>query len=133
MKILSFVALVFGGINWFCIGFLQYDIVAGFFGFQASIFSRLVYVAIGIATFNVVINIIKNKGKLVLWTKRSKKQKVQENEQSTQMQNNNLQSDFSKQNNLQHQSHSIYSKNGHQNNQFEQQTFFDDNSKNDYE
>lgn len=63
--LIAFIILMVGGINWFCIGLLQFDFVAGLFGSQASIFSRVVYVAVGCATLIILYNLIVNKGKIV--------------------------------------------------------------------
>ena len=76
MVIISFIVLIAGGLNWMSIGLLQYDFIAGFFGTQASIFSRLVYIAIGVATFIIIFNMLKNKGKVVLFART--KQKTQD-------------------------------------------------------
>lgn len=46
------------------IGMFQYDIVAGFFGYQGSIFSRLVYIIIGVSACWLIFSVIKNKGRL---------------------------------------------------------------------
>ena len=54
--------LVTGGLNWASIGLLQYDFIAGFFGTQASIFSRLFYIAFGISAVWFVFSLLKNKG-----------------------------------------------------------------------
>ncbi len=77
MAIISFLILILGGLNWLSIGLLQYDFVAGFFGTQASIFSRLIYIAIGVACFFVIFNTIKHKGKVVLFEKKKKIENTQ--------------------------------------------------------
>ena len=64
ISILSFIIVIFGSINWLSIGMFQYDLVAGLFGYQGSIFSRLVYIVVGAAAIWLTIAIIKNKGKL---------------------------------------------------------------------
>jgi len=64
LTLICFIAIMFGCLNWFFIGAFQYDIVAGFFGSQASLLSRFVYFAIGMAAFYILATIIKNKGKL---------------------------------------------------------------------
>ncbi len=74
MIILSFIVLIMGGLNWLSIGMLQYDFIAGFFGTQANIFSRLIYISIGIACIFVVFDTIKNKGKVILLGKKKKEQ-----------------------------------------------------------
>lgn len=56
--------LIAGGLNWASIGFLQYDFIAGFFGTQASIFSRLIYIVIGIATIYFIFMTFKYKGRI---------------------------------------------------------------------
>lgn len=61
---ISFLITLFGCINWLSIGMLQYDIVAGFFGTQANIFSRIVYIVIGFAALWMIISAIRQKGKI---------------------------------------------------------------------
>ena len=58
--------LIVGGLNWASIGFLQYDFIAGFFGTQASIFSRLIYIIIGIASIYFIFMCFKYKGRIKL-------------------------------------------------------------------
>lgn len=64
ISIIAFIIVIFGCMNWLCIGFFQYDIVAGLFGYQGSIFSRIVYIVVGIAAIWLTYAIIKNKGRL---------------------------------------------------------------------
>ncbi len=66
ISIFAFVVVMFGSLNWLCIGFFQYDLVAGLFGYQGSIFSRLVYIVVGIAAIYLIFVIIKNKGRLTV-------------------------------------------------------------------
>lgn len=73
MTIISFIILVAGGFNWLSIGLLQYDFIAGFFGTQASIFSRLVYIAIGVACIYILFDMLRNHGRLLLLNKHRKK------------------------------------------------------------
>ena len=80
MTIISYLILIIGGMNWLSIGLLQYDFIAGFFGTQASIFSRLLYITIGVATAYILFDTLKNKGKVVLFRKKDKKSKQNENE-----------------------------------------------------
>lgn len=58
--------MIISGLNWASIGFLQYDFIAGFFGTQASIFSRLIYIIIGIATLYFIFMCFKYKGRIRL-------------------------------------------------------------------
>ncbi len=69
LSLVSLIILMIGGLNWFCIGALQYDFVAGLFGSQANIFSRLVYIIVGLASIAVGYFTIKNKGKIVSFRK----------------------------------------------------------------
>ena len=66
ISIIAFIIVIFGSMNWFSIGFFQYDMVAGLFGFQGSIFSRMVYIIIGFSAIYLVFVIIKNKGRLTV-------------------------------------------------------------------
>lgn len=40
--------LIVGGLNWLLIGLFKFDLVATIFGGQTSIFSRIIYVVVGI-------------------------------------------------------------------------------------
>lgn len=64
LTIISFCLLVIGGINWLSIGILQFDLVAGIFGTQSNIFSRIIYVIIGIAAVYLTYIAISKKGDL---------------------------------------------------------------------
>lgn len=64
ISIIAFIIVIFGCVNWLAIGFFQYDLVAGLFGYQGSIFSRIVYIIVGIAAIWLTIAVIKNKGRL---------------------------------------------------------------------
>ena len=72
ISVICFIIVMFGSMNWLSIGFFQYDIVAGLFGYQGSIFSRIVYIIVGIAAIYLIYVIIKNKGRLTV--KKLKKQ-----------------------------------------------------------
>ena len=73
LTIIAFLLTLLGSVNWLLIGLLQYDFIAGIFGFQASIFSRIIYIIIGASSVFLVIKLIKNKGSLPIWTFRNKK------------------------------------------------------------
>ena len=62
INLIAIIILVAGGLNWASVGFLQYDFIAGFFGTQASIFSRLIYIIVGVATLYFIYMIFKYKG-----------------------------------------------------------------------
>lgn len=66
ISIIAFIVVIFGSMNWLCVGFFQYDLVAGLFGYQGSIFSRLVYIVVGVCAIYLVFAIIKNKGRLTV-------------------------------------------------------------------
>lgn len=66
ISLISFVLVCIGCLNWFSIGILQYDFVAGIFGSQSNIFSRIIYTLVGIASIIVAFNLIKNKGKFII-------------------------------------------------------------------
>ncbi len=64
ISILAFIIVIFGSMNWLSIGLFQYDIVAGLFGYQGSIFSRIVYIVVGISACWLIFSVIKNKGRI---------------------------------------------------------------------
>lgn len=66
ISIIAFIVVIFGSMNWLSIGLFQYDIVAGLFGYQGSIFSRIVYIIIGVCAIYLIYVIIKNKGRLTV-------------------------------------------------------------------
>ena len=88
-----FFITIIGSLNWLCIGFFQYDFVAGLFGTQSSIFSRLIYILIGISSIFLTYAVIRYKGRLtlkkninqeqVLLNKQPLPQSIQENQNIT--------------------------------------------------
>ena len=74
LSFISFILVCIGSINWFLIGILQYDFVAGLFGSQSNIFSRLIYTLVGVASLIVIANFISNKGKFVVSFKKANKE-----------------------------------------------------------
>lgn len=66
LQLFSFIIMWLGSLNWFFISAFQYDFVAGFFGTQSSLFSRIIYFAIGMAGFVMVFHAIKGRGKINL-------------------------------------------------------------------
>ena len=72
VTLFAFLLLIIGGANWLTIGLLQFDFVAGLFGSQSNIFSRIVYVLVGVGAIVVTINVVKNKGKLAFNFKKLK-------------------------------------------------------------
>lgn len=64
ISIIAFIIVIFGCMNWLSIGLFQYDIVAGLFGYQGSIFSRMVYILVGISASWLLFSVIKNKGRI---------------------------------------------------------------------
>ena len=63
-SIIAFIVVILGSLNWLSIGFFQYDLVAGLFGYQGSIFSRIVYIVVGIAAIFLTVSIIRHKGRI---------------------------------------------------------------------
>lgn len=81
LRLIAFILTCLGGINWLMIGSLQYDFIAGLFGSQANIFSRIIYVIIGVASVYILIVTLFSKGKLKLFGyKKQKKQKQKQDE-----------------------------------------------------
>ncbi|MBE5757849.1 MAG: DUF378 domain-containing protein [Clostridiales bacterium] len=74
LSFISFLLVCLGSLNWFSIGILQYDFVAGIFGSQSNIFSRLIYTLVGVASIIVISNLVANKGKFVVSFKKANKE-----------------------------------------------------------
>jgi hypothetical protein len=81
LTIISFILTLLGSINWLMIGLLQYDFVAGIFGYQASVFSRIIYIIIGLSSAILVYKLIKGKGTLAILSRRNKKDVAKKIEQ----------------------------------------------------
>ena len=75
LRIGAFIITILGGINWLAIGMLQYDFVAGIFGTQANLFSRIIYTLVGFSAIYLTCVIIANKGKLTASNKKNSKAK----------------------------------------------------------
>ncbi len=92
---ISFALIIVGALNWLSIGALQYDFVAGLFGTQASMFSRIVYFFIGIASVWIVIQLIRGKGKIKINDDGfDKSKKLKNDEKSYQKSNVEAEKDF---------------------------------------
>ena len=76
LALISLLLVLIGCANWLTIGLLQFDFVAGLFGSQSSIFSRIIYVIVGVAAIVLTVNIIKNKGKIAFNFKKIKMEKT---------------------------------------------------------
>ena len=75
LRIIAFIITILGGINWLAIGMLQYDFIAGLFGTQANIFSRIIYTLVGVSAIYIACIMIVHKGKL---TEPSKQKKTEQ-------------------------------------------------------
>ncbi len=78
LSFISLIVVLVGCANWLTIGLLQFDFVAGLFGSQSNIFSRIIYVVVGVAAVIMVVNLIKNKGKLVFKNKSKQTKNIKE-------------------------------------------------------
>ena len=80
LTFIAFLLTIAGCVNWLLIGLLQYDFIAGLFGYQASVFSRICYIIIGVGCLYLIIRIIANKGSVKVWEKKkAKKEEKNEN------------------------------------------------------
>lgn len=119
--LIAFVITIIGCINWLLIGLLQYDFIAGFFGFQASIFSRIIYIIFGVAAVYIVIRTIANKGTFKVYEKKKDKRKQEKPSNAPQPAYANVEA--SKENtSLQHQPHEQNSHDSTDNSVEEKQT-----------
>ena len=73
LTIIAFLITLLGSVNWLTIGLLQYDFIAGIFGYQASVFSRIIYIIFGVACAFLVFKLFKGKGNLAVFSRRNKK------------------------------------------------------------
>ncbi len=73
LTIIAFLLTVLGSINWLTIGLLQYDFIAGIFGYQASVFSRIIYIVFGIACAFLIFKMFKGRGTIAVFSRRNKK------------------------------------------------------------
>ena len=72
-RLIAFITTCVGGLNWLMIGSLQYDFVAGIFGTQSNVFSRIIYFLIGICSAYILIVTLFSKGKLKLFGYKKRK------------------------------------------------------------
>lgn len=86
LNFISFIIVILGCINWLLIGLLQYDFVAGIFGYQGSVFSRLIYIIIGVASIILVIKAFSEKGKINLINFKFKFKKKNKKEETSHLQ-----------------------------------------------
>lgn len=70
---ISFLLTMVGCVNWLLIGLLQYDFIAGIFGYQGSIFSRIIYIIIGAGAVFFLVKTLMQKGKIELFNFKKKK------------------------------------------------------------
>lgn len=73
LTIFSFLIALIGGVNWLMIGLLQYDFIAGIFGYQASIFSRIIYIIFGLSSIILLFKMFKGKGTIAVFSRKNKK------------------------------------------------------------
>lgn len=72
LTFIAFAVVIAGCVNWLLIGLLQYDFVAGIFGYQGSIFSRLIYIVIGAGALFLVVKLFIDKGSIHVWGAKKK-------------------------------------------------------------
>ncbi len=72
LTFIAFAVVIAGCVNWLLIGLLQYDFVAGIFGYQGSIFSRLIYIVIGAGALFLVVKLFLDKGSIHIWGSKKK-------------------------------------------------------------
>lgn len=68
-NLITFIILLIGGINWLSIGIFQFDIVAGLFGSQAAVLSRIIYIIVGLCAVYLIFASLARRGKLELCDK----------------------------------------------------------------
>lgn len=81
ISLFSFILVVVGCVNWLTIGLLQFDFVAGLFGSQSNIFSRIIYFLVGVSILIVCFFMIKDKGKFQIKFKKKVKPTLDKSQQ----------------------------------------------------
>lgn len=76
ITLVSYLIVLIGAFNWFCIGVLQFDFIAGIFGSQANIFSRLVYTIVGFSAIWLIYATIKQRGRIIVNGKKENDEKL---------------------------------------------------------
>ncbi len=54
LKIIAFILVIVGGLNWGLVGLFNFDLVAAIFGAMSSV-SKIVYVLVGLAAVYIAI------------------------------------------------------------------------------
>ena len=54
LKLIAYILVIIGGINWGLVGFFGFDLVASIFG-EMSTFSRIIYGIVGLGTIILLI------------------------------------------------------------------------------
>jgi len=80
-RVFAFILTCLGGLNWLMIGSLQYDFVAGIFGTQANVLSRIIYFIIGICSVYILAVTLFSKGRLKLTGYKKKVKRREEAEE----------------------------------------------------
>lgn len=75
INLICFIIVMIGGINWLSIGLVQFDFIAGIFGSQAHVVSRIIYVLVGFACIYLIYRAIATKGKIEFRREKFKKEK----------------------------------------------------------
>lgn len=68
-NLISFIILLIGGVNWLSIGIFQFDIVAGLFGSQAAVLSRIIYIIVGLCGLYLIYSALSRRGRIELCEK----------------------------------------------------------------
>ncbi len=79
MTLIAYILTMLGCVNWLMIGLLQYDFIAGFFGYQASLFSRLCYIIFGVSAIYLLVRTIINKGSVKMFEHKKNHKYAQQN------------------------------------------------------
>lgn len=91
---IAFLLTLTGAANWLMIGLMQYDFIAGIFGWQGSMMSRLIYVLFGFGAAYLLIRVIVNKGSVKVWERKNKKEKKEKGKSPSAQENSLANSNF---------------------------------------
>lgn len=63
MDTIALILSIIGSINWGLVGIAKFDLVAWIFGGQTAVFSRIVYVLVGLAGLWCITLLFRNKNR----------------------------------------------------------------------
>lgn len=64
VTVIATILSIVGGLNWFLVGALQFDLVAWIFGGPATVGARIIYIIVGLAALWLIGYIVRVRGRM---------------------------------------------------------------------